>query len=135
MDLFAFTDAMFGPVAEFRLIPDSIKKKHYFMMMRFLSIKHPLEANAFNLITINQVNVLNYFNVIMNRQYKVTPNWIRTPTNKSTKTKIKDFDKEVLEAYMRAKGMCRKDFNFYRELFPDESDAELSRLDKIISEK
>lgn len=134
-DLFDFVAYLFGPPDKFRTVSNVSKKKHFFMSMRFLSIKHPVEVNNFNMLTINQLDTLTYFNMIMHRQYKVVPQWIKTPTKKTDTKKEKDFDKEIIEYFIREKEMNRRDFDFYRSMFPDECESYLTRIEKALMEK
>ena len=44
MDLFEYRNVIFDK-AKFSKVEDSIKKKHYFMLLRFFSIRYPVEAS------------------------------------------------------------------------------------------
>lgn len=135
MELFPFIDAMFND-QKYAGIPDSVKKKHFFMVQRFMSIKFPMEANKFNVIGINYVMAIDFWQTLLSRRYNKKPSWMFTKSNK-TKTASHKIDKipsKLVDFYLKGKKMDRRDFNLLRELYPDEFLDELKRIEKTVKE-
>jgi hypothetical protein len=134
MELFPFIEKMFNPES-FRKIDKSIKDKHYFIVMRFLSIKYPLEVNKFNLLKINKSNVLDYFSFVLSKQYSRTPNWFRVATNKdSQKSLLKDIDKNIICQYIRMNELDSYTFNELSSENPEFLLSELKKLKKFLKD-
>lgn len=90
MELFDFVKVFFDR-EKYKNVSENIKKKHYFMIMRFISIKYPIEANNFNLNGINQISTLDFWHDTLTKKFIGVPQFIYT---KSKKKNTKSISKE-----------------------------------------
>lgn len=137
MVLFDFINAMFDR-NQYATIPDSIKRKHFFMVQRFMSIKFPVEADNLNRLGINQIAVMNFWHMILTKRFSRVPGWMYVKSKKSKnsgeKDKIDKFKPDLIKFYIKGKKMDRRDFLFCKELFPDQLYEELKNLEKIVKD-
>lgn len=135
MDLLPFIDAMFNK-QQYAGISNSIKKKHFFMVQRFMSIKYPLEANRFNIVGINYVVAVDFWHIVLSRAFNRKPGWIftKSPKTKMVAHKIGKMPPKLIKFYLKGKKMDRRDFDMLVELYPDEFLVELKRTEKIVKE-
>lgn len=134
MDLFTFIEALFDK-EKYANIPDSIKRRHFFMVQRFISIRYISEANSFNIIGISQIVAMDFWHMILSKKYSRKPSFLFTKTIKTKgKDKIDKFDHKFITYFIRVTKMNRKDFNFAREIFPDMLFEKLDRLRKMVKD-
>lgn len=135
MDLFPYIRAIISK-EEYKEVQDSIKKKHFFMLQRFMSIAFPFEADKFNHIKINPVNASNFWHIVLSKRYNAIPTFISTKTQKSAdkKDKLSEFKDALIKYYLKTFEMDRRDFLFAYEIFPDEVVKELKSMEKMIKE-
>ena len=99
--LFDFIKIMFTKKEQYHKLKQVSKKRHHFMVNRFMSIKFPSTAHLFNFNGINGGNVVDCWQLIAGRFGRV-PGWIYTKTkntNKNVKDKYQPSD-EALRIYM-----------------------------------
>lgn len=127
MELFDFIKTLFDRKA-YQDVPENIKKKHAFMAMRFISINHPIEANQFNKVGINQVAVMDSWNIFLSGKYTKVPNWVYTKVDKKTKVekgkieKTTDYlNKENMLLFSQESGIEMKDLRFLIDDLGDET--------------
>lgn len=137
MELFDFIDALFSK-KRFADVPDSEKKKYFFMTQRFMSIKFPVQANTFNIVGINQVQAINFWHNTLTRRFTRKPSFLFTKTEKKKKKdkeeKIHDIKKGIIVMYRNAHQMSPTDFNFMAEIYPDELYKSLKKLETMLKD-
>lgn len=84
--LFDFIKMMFERPKEYSEIKQHNKKRHFFMINRFFSIKFPENASAFNRNGIEGSYVVDSWHLVAQR-FKGVPAWIYTKTKKVEATK------------------------------------------------
>lgn len=139
MELFDFIDVLFSK-KKYPQVPDSVKKKHFFMTHRFLSIKFPEQANFYNKVQINQVAVLDFWHKWLSSRYSKKPGWIYTKSTKKKKVddkmakKLGKIKTTTVNYFMKVKELCKDDYDFMIEIFPEEILAELKKVEKFMTE-
>ena len=107
--LFDFVKIMFTKRDSYANVKESSKKRHHFMINRFMSIKFPANAQLFNFNGINGSKVIDSWQMVASRFNKV-PGWIYTRTkssNKIVKEKYQPSD-EALRFYMKKTKLVRE---------------------------
>lgn len=137
MDLFEFLPHIFQREG-WKDIPDSIKKKHCFMIQRIMSMKYPLQAQHFNRLNTSAVATVNIWHMIMSRQFTKAPQWTYD-YSKTIKKEPKSTDKkavkrstEVINMYMTNNKLCTADYEAMLEFFPEEVATELKMLEEYV---
>ena len=140
MELFPFIDSLFDKKV-YATVPDSVKRKHFFMAQRFISIKFPEQVDFYNHVNINQVAVMDFWHRWLNIKYKSKPKWMYT---KSVKKKSKVTDKvaeklakikiTTVKYYMKFHECSQDDFDFRAEIFPDGLLDELKKIEKFMTD-
>ena len=139
MELFDFVDTLFNRKAYLE-VPDSIKRKHFFMAQRFMSMRFPLQADQFNRIGINQVVAMDYWSIILSTKYSRKPSFLynyNKTIKKKDKVKATAIDRikeDVITYYLKITQRDRRDFEFDKEIFPDEVLEELKNLTKAVKD-
>jgi hypothetical protein len=133
MELFEALDCIFSKT-NWSKVSVSDKNKHYFMIMRFISIKFPMEAEKFNVNGVNKVATLNHWNFILSMKFINTPQWIRTVTIKSKDIEDFKFPQKTINQYLKINKISQKDFDFLKKTFYEELKTELKELEKQIKE-
>ena len=82
--LFDFVKIMFTKPAHYKKIKQHNKKRHHFMINRFMSIKYPANAMMFNINGISGGNVVDSWSMVAAR-FKSVPRWFYTKTKKAKK--------------------------------------------------
>ena len=86
-DLFGFINTMFSKPAEFKKTKMHDRAKHFFMINRFMAIKHPVQASYFNNLKINPGQVVTYWQESLSKVYNRTPGWMYVKTAKAKEAK------------------------------------------------
>lgn len=92
------------------VVPDSEKQAHGFNLLRFLSIRYPIEINATNHKDMDMISILDFWQLIFSKRFTKTPSWfwVTAGANKKRleKTKIKfkkrldqEFSGDLLSSY------------------------------------
>jgi len=134
--LFNFTKIFFGNNPKYKDATNYQKKKHRFMMNRFMAIRYPETAERFNINKINPVAVTNLWHLVGGK-YNRTPQWVWTKTKKvkEEKTKSKFVPSEdTIVFYLRKQKISRRDFNDAMKFYKEEILEELERIEKTIEE-
>lgn len=132
MEMFDYIKTLFDKEA-YREVTDSDKKKHSFMMLRYVSIKYPLEANSFNLNGVDQLSMSDYWHWFFSNNYKSAPNWLYTKTKKNEE-KIKALDKALLKRYCREFKLETREVEALEMLFAEEFAEVLKKFKAVIEE-
>ena len=82
--LFDFVKIMFTKREQYGKLKESSKKRHHFMINRFMSINFPANAQVFNFNGINGSKVVDSWQMVASRFNRV-PGWIYTKTKNSKK--------------------------------------------------
>lgn len=133
--LFNFTKIFFGNNPKYHDVTNYQKKKHRFMMNRFMAIRYPDTAERFNVNKINPVAVINLWRIV-GRKYNRTPQWFWTKTKKPKEKKSKTFvpSEDTVKFYLRKQQISQRDLNDAMKFHEDEILEELERIEKTIEE-
>ena len=106
--LFDFVKIMFTRPGDYKKIKQHTKKRHHFMINRFMSIKYPANAMMFNINGINGGNVVECWSVVASR-FQSVPRWFYNPSERAVAiymdkneignrefSELKEFAKEAL---------------------------------------
>jgi len=134
LELFDFIDCLFSK-EKYKAVPNSDKRKHCFMTLRFLSIKYPWEANMYNLIGTNEVSTMDVWHLIMTKTHTRKPQWLYTKSEKRAETSespLKKVDKDTVSSWCRLRGVGPKDLEFACRVFPSQVASELKAYEKAV---
>ena len=92
--LFDFVKIMFTKKSQYDKIKNHNKKRHHFMINRFMAIKYPANANMFNVNGINPIAVIDSWALVASR-FRGVPGWIYTKTKKSKKKAVSSKGKYI----------------------------------------
>jgi hypothetical protein len=132
--LFDFIKVFFGSNPKYKEVSDYQKKKHKFILNRFMSIRYPDTAQRFNINKINPVAVVNLWRVVAGK-YNRTPSWIFTKTKKSPERKENDFipSEDTINFYLRFHKISKRDLNDAMKFHKNDILNELERIEKTRS--
>lgn len=132
-NLFNFIKIFFGNNPKYNEVTSYQKRKHRFMLQRFMSIRYPDVAQKFNINKINGSVVVDLWHHV-GKKYNRTPNWIWTKTKQSTKKKVDKFipKDETIKFYLRRQDISRRDFNDAMKFHKEELLHELEIIEKTI---
>lgn len=131
--LFDFIKIMFTNSKHYSKIKQLNKKRHHFMVNRFMSIKFPANAQLFNINGINGANVIDSWQKVTSRFNKV-PFWIYTKT-KSSKKNIKDKyqpSEEALRLYMEKNEIGKREIEELKQFNKEQFYSDLKKLENQI---
>tara|TARA_B100000513_G_scaffold31764_1_gene12248 strand:- start:574 stop:999 length:426 start_codon:yes stop_codon:yes gene_type:complete len=131
--LFDFIKIMFTNPKHYSKIKQLNKKRHHFMVNRFMSIKFPANAQLFNINGINGANVIDSWQKVTSRFNKV-PFWIYTKT-KSSKKNIKDKyqpSEEALRLYMEKNEIGKREIEELKQFNKEQFYSDLKKLENQI---
>jgi len=137
MELFELSKVLFENPGEWDKISNYEKKKHYFMMNRFMSISFPLQAHVLSHIRINPVEVLNFWQRFIRTKYKKVPFWMYTKgAKKSREAKEKkiNISNSLIEEYSKAYEIDLKSIRSSLKIFPKQTQKELKMFEKIMKQ-
>ena len=86
MELFPFIKVFFSKPTAYEKLKAYDKKRHKFMLQRFMAIRYPEAAQAFNINKINPLGVIDSWHKVA-VQFKRVPGWIYTRVRKKKKIK------------------------------------------------
>ncbi len=108
--LFDFIRVFFNEPQNYKKLTRHQKAKHAFMMNRFCSIKYPVQAALFNKVGMDPAGLVDCWQMVA-QQYKKTPSWIFTKTNKNQKdTKEYSPEDEILDMYLQINEIGMKEY-------------------------
>jgi len=113
--LYDFIKSMFS--TKYEENNDASKKSFLFMSQRIMSIRFPIEANAYNHYKINGCSVSNLWNKVLMRSYKKIPGWIYTKS-KEIKAETCKIDNSDLVLYSTLSKTDIRDVKFLAEIDP-----------------
>ena len=86
MELFPFIKIFFSKPKEYDKLKSYDKTRNKFMLQRFMAIRYPEAAHAFNINKINSLGVIDSWHKVA-VQFKRVPGWIYTRVRKKKKVK------------------------------------------------
>ena len=136
-DLFGFINTMFSKPAEFKKVKMHERAKHFFMINRFMAIKHPVQAGYFNHLKINPGQVVTFWQENLSKMYNRTPNWMYVKTAKAKEAKKKasqPISDEVIRLYCEHHKISRRDIEEALLLLGEPFEKELRNFEKLITQ-
>lgn len=136
IDLFAMTKIMFEKPNEWETVTKGDKKKHFFMAQRRFAIQFPMQANALQHLKINQVGVIDFWQIFMRQRYQRTPSWMftkginKTKAIKEKKTKVGE---SLIFEFSKQMKIDKKSIYDALEFYPDLMTKELLSFQKMIN--
>ena len=131
--LFDFITIMFTQPKVYDKLKPYEKARHFFMVNRFMSISYPVQANWLQHIKVNPSEVMDYWQVTMNRLYTRVPSWmyIKTKAAKAKAKKTKFVEDDTIKEYCRRLGYSRRQINETLDFFGDKFIDELKQFEKL----
>lgn len=131
--LFDFIKIMFTKKEHYNKMKQFNKKRHHFMVNRFMAIKFPGNAQLFNFNGINGGRVIDCWQMVASRFNKV-PGWIYTRT-KSSKKNVKEKyqpSEEALRIYMDKNQIGKREIEEMKKFCKDQLYSDLKHLENQI---
>lgn len=131
-----FLKILFEKPSEWSKVSTHDKQRFFFMTQRILSSAYPIQAQSFNLIGVNQADVMDFWQSQLTRIYKRRPDWLWGWTSKSKKEKAAKLPSEEATArYLELTEMSRRDLLDSVSVFGfEETYAPIFRLQKTMDE-
>jgi len=136
-DLFGFINTMFSKPTEFKKTKMHDRAKHFFMINRFMAIKHPVQASYFNNLKINPGQVVTYWQESLSKVYNRTPGWMYVKTAKAKEAKKKEsqpVSDEAIRLYCEHYKISRRDIEEALLLVGKPFEDDLRGFEKLISQ-
>jgi hypothetical protein len=132
MELFEFVRTMFANPKEYEKIKNAEKGKHFFMVNRFMAIKHPTTAQALNRVGQNGWAAVDLWQLVASRFQRV-PGWIYTKTKRTTTTeKVWKPNPEVAQLWMERNNVGERELKEAIKYNPEEMKKSFQALEKQI---
>jgi len=131
--LFDFIKIMFTKKEHYSKMKQFNKKRHHFMVNRFMAIKFPGNAQLFNFNGINGGRVIDCWQMVASRFNKV-PGWIYTRTknsNKNIKEKYQPSE-EALRLYMDKNEIGKREIEELKQFCKEQFYSDLKQLENQI---
>lgn len=131
MELFEFIDSLFSQ-EKWKNVSDTDKRKHFFMMNRYLSIKYPYQVLHLSLIKIDAPSVADYWHSSLSSLYSKTPGWVyaKTIKRKSKDKKVSYPSSQMIEWYCKTEGLSPKEFEYKEKFLGEKFISELLNEEK-----
>ena len=131
--LFDFVKIMFTKPATYKKIKQHNKKRHHFMINRFMSIKYPSNAQLFNVNGISGANVVDSWSMVAAR-FKSVPGWFYTKTKKAKKNTPDKYNpsERAVEIYMDKNEIGNREFGELKLFAKDHLFADLKKIEEQI---
>ena len=128
--LFDFVKIMFTKKSQYDKIKNHNKKRHHFMINRFMAIKYPANANMFNLNGISGANVVESWAMVANR-FKSVPGWFYTKTKKAAKNKADKYipTEQAVQIYLSKNEIGMREFNELKQFAKQELYTDLKNIE------
>ena len=130
MELFPFIKVFFSKPKEYEKLKSYDKTRNKFMLQRFMAIRYPEAAQAFNINKINPLGVIDSWHKVA-IQFKRVPGWIYTRVRKKKKVKeSKTFEPsdDTIKYYMQLNEIGNRE---YKEALKINKKNILEELKKI----
>lgn len=131
--LFDFIDILFTDPATYAKLNNVDKGRHFFMVNRFMSIQHPVQANYLQHLKVNPAGVMDYWHQTMTRLYTRKPSWIYIKTKKAKQAakKTKFVEDATIKEYCERLGYSRRQIDEAIDFFGDKFIDELKQFEKL----
>ncbi len=129
MELFEFVRVMFTDSKKYSSLKNAEKAKHFFMVNRFMSIKHPTTAQALNRVGTNPWAIMDLWQLVASRFSRV-PGWIYTKTKRPTSEKVWKPNSNVAAIWMERNGVGERELRDAIRFFPEETKKAFVSLEK-----
>lgn len=129
--LFDFVKIMFTKKSQYDKIKNHNKKRHHFMINRFMAIKYPANAQLFNVNGISGANVVESWAMVAQR-FKSVPGWFYTKTKKSaTKNKTDKYipTEQSIQIYLNKNEIGMREFNELKVFAKEELYSDLKKIE------
>jgi len=129
MQLFDLVKVMFTNPKRYEELKNSDKSKNHFMIQRFMAINWPSESQKMNRNGINGIGVIDTWQFVTSR-FKRVPGWIYTKTKKTKSQEKLEFkySEELIEIYLKANEISRRDFDQLTKLHPKKMQEYFTKL-------
>jgi hypothetical protein len=131
--LFDFVKIMFTKPALYKKIKQHNKKRHHFMINRFMSIKYPSNAQLFNVNGISGANVVDSWSMLASR-FKSVPGWFYTKTKKAKKNMADKYNpsERALQIYMDKNNIGNREITELKQFIKEAFYADLKKIEEQI---
>ena len=131
--LFDFVKIMFTKPSLYKKIKQHNKKRHHFMINRFMSIKYPSNAQMFNINGINGGNVVDSWSMVASR-FKSVPRWFYTKTKKAKKNITDKYNPSdrAIERYMSKNEIGKREFDELKLFVKEQLFTDLKKIEEQI---
>ncbi len=129
--LFDFVKIMFTKKNQYEKIKNHNKKRHHFMINRFMAIKYPANAHMFNVNGISGANVVESWAMVAQR-FKSVPGWFYTKTKKSAaKNKADKYipTEQAVQIYLTKNEIGMRDFNDLKLFAKEDLYSDLKKIE------
>ena len=135
MELFPFIKIFFSKPKEYEKLKSYDKTRNKFMLQRFMAIRYPEAAQAFNINKINPLGVINSWHKVA-VQFKRVPGWIYTRVRKKKKVKeSKTFEPldTTIKYYMQLNEIGNREYKEALKINKKNILEELQRIENQIN--
>lgn len=133
-NLFTIINALFSDKEYINSLTDADLAANCFMINRRLAIKYPMQAQVFNHLKINPVDVVKFWSDYLYTGGRC-PGWVYTPGAAKSKSKLESKHKLTnaqIENYALKKGCNKKTVKIAIDMFGDEMIDEILDYEKFI---
>jgi hypothetical protein len=133
-ELFDFINNMFSNRSQFEKTTLYERGRHFFMINRFMAIKHPMAAQYLNNTKISPGNAVTYWADSVGRQHSRTPSWmyVKTKAAKEKKAAEKPVSDQTIRYYCQRNQCSVKDVENAITLLGEPFLEELRDLQRLI---
>lgn len=134
MELFDYVKLIFSNDEKWKDVTSVEKRKNFWMLSRFMSIKHPVQASVLSHFKIDPEAVSDYWHRSMSSLYTGTPGWVYAKTKKKddTNKKFELPSPEMIKWYCGRNEMSRREFDENIKFFGDDFLKEIRSLEKVL---
>jgi hypothetical protein len=122
---------MFTKKSQYDKIKNHNKKRHHFMINRFMAIKYPANAQLFNINGISGANVVESWAMVAQR-FKSVPGWFYTKTKKlAAKNKADKYipTEQSIQIYLNKNEIGMREFNELKVFAKEELYSDLKKIE------
>ena len=138
MELFELTKSMFENPQKYEDATKGDKKKHYFMVNRFMSINFPMQAHVLGTLKNNPAATVDFWQTFVRKLFKRTPHWMfikGSVRKKKDKEKLTNISEEQILGYSTMHELDHKSVRDAIKFFPEKMKVEFKNYDKIVKQK
>jgi len=131
LELFDYIGSIFGSEKEWQKIKNYDKKRHSFLLNRFMSIKFPIQGSLFNDLKANPVTVADIWRSLGSK-FKFTPSWIYTKTKKKPKINEWTPNTDTVNEYLVINNIGKREFSEAIKFGGEKFKSEFNRFEKQV---